>query len=112
VILYVSLCFRMSWPRHEPDLDQVRQFRGLAMRANPVSEIHVRGPPGRAALFGFNCGSSGSRHTKKRAQFVAIGIAKVNQIHGTGPTLAHARRVLDRCPAIRDAGFVPGIGLF
>jgi hypothetical protein len=59
-----------------------------------------------------NRGSSGSRHAKQRAQFVAIGIAKVSQIHRAGPTLARARWVLDRRPAIRDAGFVPGIGLF
>src|SRR5438105_3259748 len=56
--------------------------------------------------------SSGSWHAMERAQFVAIGIAKVREINPTGGALAHARRVFDRRAAIRDPGFVPCLGLF
>ena len=45
----------------------------------------------------------------KRAQLVAIGIAKVSKIHRTRGALANARRVLDRRTAVRKARFVPGI---
>src|SRR5688572_4603653 len=48
----------------------------------------------------------------KRAQFVAIRIAKVREINPTGGALSHARWVFDRRAAIRDPGFVPCLGLF
>src|SRR5688572_32294551 len=48
----------------------------------------------------------------KRAQFVAIGIAKVREINLTGSALAHARRVFDRRAAIRYPGLMPCLGLF
>jgi hypothetical protein len=48
----------------------------------------------------------------KRAQLVAIGIAKVSKIHWAGTALANARWVLDRLAAVRDSGVVPSGGLF
>src|SRR5688572_21477682 len=56
--------------------------------------------------------NSGSWDAMKGAQFVAIGIAEVREINLTGGALAHARRVFDRCAAIRDPGFVPCLDLF
>src|SRR6478672_13181464 len=47
--------------------------------------------------------------TMKRAQFVAVRIAKVSEIR---PTWANTGRIFDGCAAIRHPGFVPGVGLF
>ena len=44
----------------------------------------------------------------KRAQFVAIRIAKVSEIR---PTWANTGRIFDGGAAIRHSGFVPGVGL-
>ena len=52
------------------------------------------------------------RACDRAPQFVAVGIAKVGEIHLPGGPLAHARRVLDRLAAIRDAGIVPCVDLF
>ena len=46
----------------------------------------------------------------KRAQFVAIGITQISQIHLT--TWANAGRVFDCRAAVGHTGFVPGRGLF
>ena len=45
----------------------------------------------------------------KRAQFVAIRIAKVSKIR---PTWANTRRIFKGCAAVRHPGGVPGGGLF
>src|SRR5207302_9339391 len=58
------------------------------------------------------CGNSGSRHAINPDHLIAVGIAKVSEVHLAGGPLAHARRVFDRRAAIRDAGFVPCLGLF
>src|SRR5207248_11428595 len=68
------------------------------------------GRPQWAALLGLDWQCSG-RLAIKRAQFVAVGIAQISEIHLAGRPLAHAGRVLDGFAAIRDACLVPGLGL-
>src|SRR6516162_1128941 len=70
-----------------------------------------RESPKRAALLNLNGEYSGSWLAIKGAQLVAIGIAKISEICLAGGSPAHTRRVLDRGTAIRDAGFVPCVGL-
>src|SRR5688572_2722888 len=48
----------------------------------------------------------------KRAQFVAIRIAKVREINPTGGALSHARWDFDRRAAMRDRGSEPCRDLF
>jgi hypothetical protein len=78
------------------------------IKAQLTREAARKGRPSSVSI----CGNSGSRHAINPDQFVAVGIAKVGEVHLAGGSLAHARRVFDRRAAIRDAGFVPCLGLF
>jgi len=77
----------------------------------PQSSFAREDRPKRAALLNLNGEYSGSWLAIKGAQLVAIGIAKISEICLAGGSPAHTRRVLDRGTAIRDAGFVPCVGL-
>src|SRR6516162_6048486 len=53
-----------------------------------------------------------ARQAMKRADLVAVGIAKIGEIQSARRVLADARRLLDRLPAIGEPGGVPRIRLF
>src|SRR5205823_12872605 len=77
--------------------------------------MNKEGRPEGAALwvlFSVDLPYSRSRHAINPDQLVAVGIAKIGEVHLAGGSLAHARRVFDRRAAIRDTGFVPCFGLF
>src|SRR6516162_8683631 len=77
----------------------------------PQSPFAREDRPKRVALLNFERRILRQLACDKGAQFVAIGIAKISEICLAGGSPAHARRVLDRGTAIRDAGFVPCVGL-
>ena len=48
----------------------------------------------------------------QRAKLVAVGIAEIGEVEIAEAARADARRILDRRPAVREPGAVPGVGLF
>src|SRR5436190_395586 len=78
----------------------------LRLRSITTRRAARKGPPSSVLT-----GDYSGRLAIKRAQFVAVGIAQISEIHLAGRALAHAGRVLDRFAAIRDTGFVPSLGL-
>src|SRR5438105_1149506 len=67
-----------------------------------------KNPPERTALLIFCCAIRSGALPSNPDELVAIGVTKISEISAIW---ALARRILDRCAAIRNAGFVPRFGL-
>jgi hypothetical protein len=72
----------VAGPRQSaPATDPKREFVRCAAYLGRAKFSLARGPPGKGRpSFSLSCDNSGSRHAMKRAQFVAIGIAKISEI--------------------------------
>ena len=97
---------------YESYLRETPETKNRAVVEKAIKEIDGLLAKEKRAKDGPPQGDNSGWHATERAQFVAIGIAKISEIHLPGGSLAHSRRVFDRRAAIRDAGLVPCVGLF